>query len=325
MNSPPHQPLVSVIVPVLNGAPFIERCVASLRVQDYPRVEVIVVDDGSTDGTPNLIKPPVRLLKTAGRLGAGAARNYGAQQAQGDVLMFTDADCIAPKTWVRRTIGVMEDRRVLCGGGGYCGPAREVFMEQFAFEELAWRRRHIGGYAQTLVSNNMFCDKQLFLEKGGFPTVYRAATCEDMEFSWAMSREHPLWWDVENGVYHDFTCTLSDYLRQQIRFARDSVFMLVTNTALIRGRTHHGRQLYLETLLMGLSGLFLALMQWKIALACWAGIGVLNAGFIGRLTRKRGMSFTGKAIGVVYLRDAAIIYGCVKGWIMLLLHKARKA
>ena len=88
--------LASVVVPAYNGAHFLPRCLASLQKQTHPRVEIIVVDDGSTDGTPDLVQAPVRLLSTGGRKGAGAARNDGAKAAAGDVLFFTDADVVAP-------------------------------------------------------------------------------------------------------------------------------------------------------------------------------------------------------------------------------------
>jgi glycosyltransferase involved in cell wall biosynthesis len=67
-------------------------------------VEILVVDDGSTDGTPGLVKPPVRLLSTGGRKGAGAARNIGARAAAGEVLFFTDADVVAPPDWIDKAL-----------------------------------------------------------------------------------------------------------------------------------------------------------------------------------------------------------------------------
>lgn len=309
--------LVSVIVPVYNGAHCLPRCLASLQAQTHPRVELIVVDDGSTDGTPDLVQPPVRLLSSGGRKGAGAARNVGARAATGEVLFFTDADVVAPPDWIARALQSREEKGVPCGGGGYAGPVREIFIQQFAHEELVWRRQHHHGYVETLVSNNLWCERELFLAKGGFPEAYRAASSEDMEFSWAVSRDHRLWWDAENGVYHDFASTVKGYLRQQIRFAKDAVPMLLGNRALVHGgKTHHGRQLYVELAFTGLGLLCFPL---------FLGVVAANAGFLGEISAKRGGGFAARALGLVFLRNFSILWGVAVGFIEFFAKKGGKS
>ena len=119
MNSNSSEPiLASVVVPVYNGARCLPRCLASLQRQTHPRVEILVVDDGSTDGTPALVNAPVRLLSTGGRKGPGAARNVGARAATGAVLFFTDADVVAPPEWIAKALKAREEKGVPCGGGG---------------------------------------------------------------------------------------------------------------------------------------------------------------------------------------------------------------
>lgn len=308
--------LVSVVVPVYNGARCLPRCLDSLLHQTHPRVEILVVDDGSTDGTPELVKPPVRVLSTGGRQGAGAARNVGARAAAGDVLFFTDADVVAPPDWMAKALRVREEKGVPCGGGGYAGPVKDVFIQQFAHEELVWRRRHHHGCVETLVSNNLWCDRKLFLEKGGFPEAYRAASSEDMEFSWAVSRDHQLWWDADNGVFHDFADTVRGYLRQQIRFAKDAVPMLLGNRALTHGgKTHHGCQLYVEVACTGLGIVFFPL---------FLGVLAVNFGFLSQISRKYGPKFAGKALGMAFLRNFAIIWGIAVGFVDFFAKKGEK-
>lgn len=297
--------LATAIVPVYNGAGCLARCLESLRAQTHPRVEIVVVDDGSTDGSPELAKPFGKVMSTGGRKGAGAARNVGARAAEGKVLFFTDADVVAPRDWIEKALKIREEKGVRCGGGGYAGPVREIFVQQFAHEELVWRRRNHRGNVETLVSNNLWCDRDLFLEKGGFPEAYRAASSEDMEFSWAVSRDHKLWWDPDNGVYHDFADTVEKYLGQQVRFAKDAVPMMLGNRALMRGgQTHHGKQLYLEVAFTGLGIAFAPL---------FLGVVAVNLGFLDAISEKRGAEFAAKALGMAFLRNFAIIWGVLVG------------
>jgi len=308
--------LVTVIVPVYNGAHCLPRCLLSLRKQTHSRLEVIVVDDGSTDGSPDLVERPVRLLSTGGRKGAGAARNIGAREAVGEVLFFTDSDVVAPPDWIEKALKIREEKQVACGGGGYAGPVQDIFIQQFAHEELVWRRRQHHGAVETLVSNNLWCDRDLFLEKGGFPEAYQAASSEDMEFSWTISRDHKLWWDAENGVFHDFASTLSGYLGQQFRFARDAVPMLLGNQSLLGGgQTHHGKQLYVEVAFTGLGLVFPVL---------FLGVVVANWGFLVRMKDQRGLEFALKALGMAFLRNFSILWGALIGLLEYFVKKSEK-
>jgi glycosyltransferase involved in cell wall biosynthesis len=91
----PHnaQPLISVIVPSWNAADFLPEALESIRAQKYTPLEIIVVDDGSTDHTPNLIQSwsDVRHLRQVNQ-GPSAARNAGIEAARGELLAFLDAD-----------------------------------------------------------------------------------------------------------------------------------------------------------------------------------------------------------------------------------------
>jgi glycosyltransferase involved in cell wall biosynthesis len=87
-----EQPLISVVIPVYNGEDFLEQAIESAVGQTWPRTEVVVVDDGSTDRSAEIAGSyPVKLLRQENRGGA-AARNRGVDEAGGELLSFLDQD-----------------------------------------------------------------------------------------------------------------------------------------------------------------------------------------------------------------------------------------
>lgn len=100
-------PSVSVVVPVLDAAEDVPRLLESLAALDYPadRLECVVVDNGSTDGTVEIVRRhPVSLYMEHGTRSSYAARNAGIRQARGDWIAFTDADCAPEPQWLRRLL-----------------------------------------------------------------------------------------------------------------------------------------------------------------------------------------------------------------------------
>lgn len=115
------EPRVSVIVPVRNGATTLGALLDSLLVLDYPsdRLEIIVVDNASTDETPEILKryaPRVKSVREP-RLGASAARNRGVAEAKGEVIAFTDADCVVDPRWLRGALPLLRREQVGVVGG----------------------------------------------------------------------------------------------------------------------------------------------------------------------------------------------------------------
>jgi len=115
---PDHPPLVSVIVPARNEAANIRRCVDALRAQTYPRLELLVVDDRSTDDTPRILaelaasEPRLRVIQgkplPAGWVGKPHALHQGAQAARGSLLCFMDADTFAEPALIASTVRAMQ-------------------------------------------------------------------------------------------------------------------------------------------------------------------------------------------------------------------------
>ena len=116
-STPPDPPLVSVVIPARNESHNIERCVRSVLTSDYPRLEVTVVDDGSTDGTGEIARRSagtdsrVRVIETgalpAGWFGKQWACDTGARSSHGEIILFTDADTVHSSDLVTRSVNAM--------------------------------------------------------------------------------------------------------------------------------------------------------------------------------------------------------------------------
>jgi len=99
-----NEPLVSLIIPAYNRAALLPATLASVFAEDYPAKEIIVVDDGSTDETAAVCaRFPVRFFHQKNR-GPGAARNFGAAQSRGELLVFLDSDDICPAGSLRQRV-----------------------------------------------------------------------------------------------------------------------------------------------------------------------------------------------------------------------------
>jgi cellulose synthase/poly-beta-1,6-N-acetylglucosamine synthase-like glycosyltransferase len=117
--APEERPYVSVIVPVRDGEPTIAACLDAILATDFPddRREILVVDNGSTDGTAALIRSrPVRYLREEGR-GVSNARNRGIAESEGEICAFVDADCIVEPQWLTELVRPFEDPEVGSVGG----------------------------------------------------------------------------------------------------------------------------------------------------------------------------------------------------------------
>jgi len=181
-------PKISVIVPVYNGEATIRTCVEALLGLDYPRdrFEVLIVDNKSLDGTRRIVEGyAVTLLQEAAVQSSYAARNLGIAHATGDVLAFTDADCVPERGWLRAIVAAIEPADV----GGVAG-AIEAFRADSAVEKYQARRaiRADRAYKHKVLpfarTANAAYKRQVFEKIGLFdPTLIYGG---DLDFSWRM-------------------------------------------------------------------------------------------------------------------------------------------
>ena len=172
--------MLSFIIPALNEAEHIERCVTSIRRYVPPPLlhEIIVVDNGSDDGTDALAERAGARVLPSSAPTIGAVRNEGVAVSSGDVLVFLDADCALTPPWGEEIEGVLarlNDAPLSCAGSQVTPPADEsVFLWDYWF--LPFVRQET---ASHLGSAHLLCSRETFTRLGGFDE--RLETGEDYD------------------------------------------------------------------------------------------------------------------------------------------------
>lgn len=160
---------LSIIIPTLNEAQYLEATIQAIknRCVGDSKKEVIVVDAGSIDGTPEIAsRLGIRVLQIQG-VGKGRvmALNYGAQEASGNILFFLDADSIPPRGYDAAIESVLEDKKVVGGAFDFALEGHE-----FGLRVVEWANRlryHI--WPRYYGDQGIFVRKEVFHKIGGYP------------------------------------------------------------------------------------------------------------------------------------------------------------
>lgn len=210
---------VSVVIPSYNSRKTLEPALERLAALTHPDLIEVIVVDSSDDGTGSWLEglrmPGLRVIRLPHKTIPAVGRNIGASQAKGDVLAFIDADAYPDEAWIPAIVrAVSEGCRV--GGGSVLVPpfqkdrpiAWAQYFLQFSDFMPRGRRRRVS----FTPSCNLFCERKLFAQTGGFPEV-RAA--EDVLFGLEVSRLAPFWFEPAAKVYHIFREDKPSYLSNQ--------------------------------------------------------------------------------------------------------------
>jgi glycosyltransferase involved in cell wall biosynthesis len=211
-------PRVSVVVCSYNSERTMEACLASLEVLDYPDYEVIVVNDGSTDRTLQIAErfSYCRIISQPNK-GLSVARNVGAEAATGEIVAYTDSDCVADPDWLTYLVGKMEASNLAaCGGPNF--PPPEDCLVPAAVAVSPGGPTHVlisDEIAEHIAGCNMAFRRDLLLELGGFDPVYRAAG-DDVDICWRFQDAgHAIGFSPAAIVWHYRRNTVKAYLNQQ--------------------------------------------------------------------------------------------------------------
>ncbi len=213
----------SIIVPTFNGASRIGHCLdALLKLTSGKSAEILVVNDGSTDNTVNVVEcySEVRLI-TQANTGPAAARNHGALEAQGSIILFTDDDCVPMPEWLDAMLEPFHDPEVIGVKGVYRTRQKSV-IARFVQIEYEDRYRLMAGLPSIdfIDTYSAAFRRERFLEMSGYDTSFPVACAEDVELSYRMSARG---WKMKFApaaiVYHTHPDTLSRYLKKKYKFA----------------------------------------------------------------------------------------------------------
>lgn len=215
-------PRVSVVVCSLNGGATIGRTCSELRAVDYPNMETIVVDDGSTDATASIAEAHgFNVIRTENG-GLSAARNIGAAAATGEYVAYLDDDAWPDRHWLKYLVHTFEKGGFAAAGGPNVPPAGESLAAQCVarapggpihvlFDDV--RAEHIPGC-------NLAIRRTVLQEIGGFDARFRVAG-DDVDLCWRLYENgHEIGFSPGAMVWHKRRESLRGYLRQQRGYGR---------------------------------------------------------------------------------------------------------
>ena len=271
---------VSVIVPAYNAADTLGYCLAALQHQTLPSAdyEIIVVDDGSTDRTAKVVMGAnVQLIRQSHR-GRSAARNQGILAAKGELVLFTDADCMPAEDWVEAMAAPFADAEV-AGCKGVYRTRQGNLVARFVQAEYEDKYRGMAR-AKTIDFVDTYSAgyrRDVLLLAGGFDEHVRAA--EDAELSFRLThRGCKLVFNPQATVYHHHVTNLRDYAARKFPYGRWRVDVYSRYPGKIKGDSHTPAVLRWQLLLTALIVLVLPVLlvaSWAawlllgLALAFW--------------------------------------------------------
>ncbi|MBX7207579.1 MAG: glycosyltransferase [Verrucomicrobiaceae bacterium] len=211
-------PRISVIVCTRNGAATLRACLAALEKQRHVNHEVLVIDDGSTDATAGIAGEftAFRYIRQD-HTGLSAARNHGAREAAGEVLAFTDDDCVPDDEWLLRLSAAYDDPKWVAAGGPNVPPPPRNRTE-VAVADAPGAPTHVllsDEEAEHLPGCNLSVRKDALLRIGGFREEFTTAG-DDVDICWRLrAAGGKLRFVPAAMVWHHRRATVCAYLRQQ--------------------------------------------------------------------------------------------------------------
>jgi glycosyltransferase involved in cell wall biosynthesis len=313
--------LISVIIPVYNGEEHLAACIQSVLASGTERLEVIVVDDGSSDESAAVARRfPVKVLVLAGNRGSGAARNTGARSATGDVLFFLDSDVVISGGFVER--GVKELEAHVDVGAVFASYQWDSIPGNLCsrYKNLVHHYTHqtASREAITFCGGFGFVRTGLFAAMGGFDESLR--WLEDIDFGYRMHRAGQrilLCKDLQAA--HSKRYTLYGLLRSDLvgRAIPWTVLMFRHRIFRLHLNVTYG-QIACVPLACALPFSLLSPPVFVLLILCFCW---LNRGLLGLAARSRGIPFALAVAGLHWLALCVSAVGAAAGVATFLLQR----
>jgi glycosyltransferase involved in cell wall biosynthesis len=208
---------VSVVVASYNGAATLDACLSGLTQLEYPDYEIIVVDDGSKDRTPEITAQyDIHTIRVPNG-GLSRARNLGIEAATGDIVAFIDSDAYPDVNWLYYIVTAMEEQNGAAAGGPNIPPPGDGFIAE-CVDCSPGNPTHVlldDSRAEHIPGCNMAFRKQALREIGLFDATHRTAG-DDVDVCWKLLvRNKTIAFSPGAVVYHHRRGTVKGYLKQQ--------------------------------------------------------------------------------------------------------------
>jgi GT2 family glycosyltransferase len=303
---------VSVVIPAYDNAAGLEECLRALVPGGAH--EIIVVDDASTDDTGAVASRfGVQVLRLERNSGAGAARNRGAMQATGDVLLFVDSDVVVAPDTVAHVTRILEERPdVAAVFGSYDAEPRAPGLVS-QFRNLLHHFVHQQGdrEASTFWAGCGAVRRSVFEESGGFDTGPYTRAIEDIELGYRLrDAGHRILLDKDLEVTHLKRWTLASFLRTDVLYRALPWSRLILQRRL---RLDHlnlkpAHRVSVALALVAVASLVTAALvppMLALAAAAIAGLVLVNWKLFAFFARTRGLAFAAGSVPLLFLHYLA--------------------
>jgi glycosyltransferase involved in cell wall biosynthesis len=263
--------LVSFVIPAYNSERTIEKCVESVLSQGV-RKEVIVIDDGSTDGTGKVLRKfggKITLMKQK-NAGPAAARNAGMEKARGNYIAFVDADVALPRDWARNAMAAMDKWKASGAGGPGISPEKNAVSQ--ALNLLLYGKSGTSeGYAKALATMDVMYRRDALLGMK-FDVSFTSSAGEDEDLNFRLAEKgHRVLFSSKLSVSHDHPTTLGGIMRKWYNYGRHYP-LLYSKHKKLRGKEYYARVCYFP--------LLITLIALSLLSPVFASLAILQVGML---------------------------------------------